>query len=179
MTADDLHNFLTQQPFKPFKIVMTGGSRFTIRHPEMVTLTRTVVAIGVYGSTDETSDIVDDFVHCSIRHILWVESDRPPRPIMDFAITLALPYAVTRFPMTYDELRKIQKREPFQPYELVLRGGARHCISSPELLKVGRLEVAIAIPGEDYADTGIAAHVVSQSLENIDRVEPLQSTTSH
>jgi len=40
MRAEDMQKMLKQQPFKPFRIYMSDGSRYDIKHPEVAFLTR-------------------------------------------------------------------------------------------------------------------------------------------
>ena len=66
---------MTQRPFKPFRLVMSSGQTYEVRHPEMAMLTRTDVLVGV--------DIEDDgfparFKICSLLHVTVVEPFEPP-----------------------------------------------------------------------------------------------------
>jgi hypothetical protein len=67
---------LTARPFEPFRIVMSSGQSYEVRHPEMAFLTRTNLLVGI----DETRDGVPAaFKICSLLHITAVE---PPSPLM-------------------------------------------------------------------------------------------------
>jgi hypothetical protein len=42
-----VRDLLRQQPFRPFRVVMSSGEAYEVRHPEMAMLTRTAVIVGV------------------------------------------------------------------------------------------------------------------------------------
>jgi len=70
MNAQTIRDLLTEQPFKPFRLIMSSGQAYEVRHPEMAMLTRTDVLVGV--------DIEDDgfparFKICSLLHVTVVE----------------------------------------------------------------------------------------------------------
>ena len=70
MTVQMIRDLLKQQPFEPFRIVMSSGVTNEVRHPEMAFLTRTAIYVGI--------DIADDgipahFKICSLLHITTIE----------------------------------------------------------------------------------------------------------
>jgi hypothetical protein len=70
MNAQTIRDLLTEQPFTPFRLIMSSGHAYEVRHPEMALLTRTDVLVGV--------DIEDDgfparFKICSLLHVTVVE----------------------------------------------------------------------------------------------------------
>jgi hypothetical protein len=52
MTVQTFRDLLAQRPFRPFRLVMSSGQTYDVRHPEMAWLTRTDIYVGV-GETDE------------------------------------------------------------------------------------------------------------------------------
>ena len=70
MTIQTFRELLTQQPFKPFRLVMSSGQTYEVRHPEMAMLTRTDLLVGV-GETDE--GVPAEFRICSLLHVATVE----------------------------------------------------------------------------------------------------------
>lgn len=50
MTFQRIASYVTAEPFHPFRIQMTGGRSFEIRHPEMVQVGRTTMTIFTYMS---------------------------------------------------------------------------------------------------------------------------------
>jgi hypothetical protein len=70
MTVQTFRDLLTQRPFKPFRVVMSSGQTYDVRHPEMAFLTRSDLLVGI----DEADEGVPaDFKICSLLHITAVE----------------------------------------------------------------------------------------------------------
>ena len=47
MTAEVLRDWMQRRPFRPFRITMSSGDAYDIRHPEMAFLTRAEIIIGL------------------------------------------------------------------------------------------------------------------------------------
>jgi hypothetical protein len=45
MRPDDVRRWLRHQPFQPFRICVVDGAVYEIRHPEIATVSRTVVRL--------------------------------------------------------------------------------------------------------------------------------------
>jgi hypothetical protein len=70
VTVQTLRELLTQQPFKPFRLIMSSGKSYDVRHPEMAWLTRTDILVGV----DETDEGVPaEFRICALLHVTAIE----------------------------------------------------------------------------------------------------------
>lgn len=70
MTVQTFRELLTQRPFRPFRLVMSSGQTYDVRHPEMAMLTRTSILVGI----DETDEGVPaEFKICSLLHVTAVE----------------------------------------------------------------------------------------------------------
>ena len=75
MTLQTFRELLAQRPFKPFRLVMSSGRSYEVRHPEMALLTRTSLLVG----TDVAEDGVPaEFKICSLLHVATVEPLNPP-----------------------------------------------------------------------------------------------------
>ncbi len=70
MTVQTFRELLTQRPFRPFRLVMSSGQAYEVRHPEMAMLTRTSILVGI-GETDE--GVPAEFKICSLLHVTAVE----------------------------------------------------------------------------------------------------------
>lgn len=66
-------SYLTAEPFRPFRIQMTSGRQFEIRHPEMVQVGRTTMTIFTFLS-DVPENAKERQVEVSL---LLVESVEP------------------------------------------------------------------------------------------------------
>jgi hypothetical protein len=70
MTVQTFRDLLAHRPFRPFRLVMSSGQMYDVRHPEMAMLTRTDLLVGI----DEADDGVPaSFKICSLLHITAVE----------------------------------------------------------------------------------------------------------
>jgi len=70
MTVQTFRKLLAQRPFKPFRLVMSGGQSYEVRHPKMAMLTRSDILVGV-EETDE--GVPADFRICSLLHVTAIE----------------------------------------------------------------------------------------------------------
>jgi hypothetical protein len=70
MTLQTFRELMTQRPFKPFRLVMSSGQAYEVRHPEMAMLTKTDILVGI-GETDE--GVPAEFKICSLLHVTSVE----------------------------------------------------------------------------------------------------------
>ena len=70
MTVKDFRELLTAQPFQPFRLVMSSGIAYEVRHPEMAFLTRTSIHVGIDIGEDH---IPANFKICSLLHVTAIE----------------------------------------------------------------------------------------------------------
>lgn len=68
MTVQEFREWLARRPFHPFRLVMSSGQAYEVRHPEMALLTRTAMLIG----TGEEDGIPAEFRICSLQHVTAV-----------------------------------------------------------------------------------------------------------
>ena len=93
MTVQTFRELLTERPFKPFRLVMSSGQTYEVRHPEMALLTRTDLLVGV----DEADDGVSaTFRICSLLHVTAIIPLRKPE------ITTSRFHAVARTDLRWD-----------------------------------------------------------------------------
>ena len=70
MTLHVFRELLSQRPFRPFRLILSSGQAYEVRHPEMAMLTRTDILVG----TDVADDGVPaEFKICSLLHVTAVE----------------------------------------------------------------------------------------------------------
>jgi hypothetical protein len=74
MTVQTFRDLLRQQPFRPFRLIMSSGKTYDVRHPEMALLTRTDMLVGV-GETDD--GVPAEFKICSLLHVAAIEPLEP------------------------------------------------------------------------------------------------------
>ena len=70
MTVQTFRNLLNERPFRPFRLVMSSGQTYEVRHPEMAMLMRTDILVGI----DEADDgLPSRYKICSYLHVTAVE----------------------------------------------------------------------------------------------------------
>lgn len=77
MTVDAFRRLLDQRPFKPFRLVMSSGKAYEVRHPEMAWMTKTDILVGIDVADD---GLPADFDICPLFHVATIEtiaSDTP------------------------------------------------------------------------------------------------------
>jgi hypothetical protein len=70
MTLQGFQQLLNAQPFEPFRIVMSSGQSYDVRHPEMAKLLRTKLLVFL---DPDKEGIADRFHMCSLLHVTVVE----------------------------------------------------------------------------------------------------------
>ncbi len=74
MTVQTFRNLLKQTPFKPFRLVMSSGQSYEVRHSEMAWVTKSDILVGI----DSDDDFVPaEFKICSMLHVTAVEPIEP------------------------------------------------------------------------------------------------------
>ena len=69
MLGEAIKKRLSQRPFEPFRLHITGGERVDVRHPELAILTRYSVVVG-HAARDGVADYVLEY---SLIHIVKIE----------------------------------------------------------------------------------------------------------
>lgn len=70
MTLQDFKGLLEAKPFEPFRIIMSSGESYEVRHPEMAKLLRTKLLVFL---DPDREGIADQFRMCSLLHVTVVE----------------------------------------------------------------------------------------------------------
>jgi len=81
MRTTEIENQLRQRPFVPFRLRMTDGTAFEVRHPEMVLVSRTIIALAIHRPRAREPEGI---VLCDPDHIIIIRieplSDGRTRP---------------------------------------------------------------------------------------------------
>ena len=64
MTVDTFRELLARRPFKPFRLVMSSGQTYDVRHPEMIKILKSSVL--VFESNGDGSDLPDEWESVSL-----------------------------------------------------------------------------------------------------------------
>lgn len=70
MRFNEVQEILPKVPFEPFRIQLSNGHSYDVRHPEFASLTRHSIYVGLTSGED---DIPDRMVQCDLLHVAAVE----------------------------------------------------------------------------------------------------------
>jgi hypothetical protein len=71
MSHDDLATRLRQRPFSPFRVVLTEGTTYDVRHPELFMLGKRSAVIGL--AKDPQQAFFDSTVLVDLLHVVRLE----------------------------------------------------------------------------------------------------------
>jgi hypothetical protein len=72
MRPGDIRVFLQRQPFQPFRITLTDGRTYEVRHPELVMVGRSSLVIG-FPAPGDVEPVYDRFVTVSLLNVMQME----------------------------------------------------------------------------------------------------------
>ena len=70
MTATNFRDLLRQRPFRPFRLVMSSGEAYEVRHPELAWVLKNDILVGTDIVAD---DMPAEFRICPLLHVATVE----------------------------------------------------------------------------------------------------------
>lgn len=71
MRPEDVRVHVATQPFRPFRIFMSDGAIFDVRHPEMCIIERSAVYVVIPDPKQPW--MADRLAHCALIHITRIE----------------------------------------------------------------------------------------------------------
>ena len=71
MTPEELRACARQQPFEPFRIVLTDGAGYDIRHPDLLMVGQRIAFVGLTGDPGQT--YFERTVRVDLLHISRIE----------------------------------------------------------------------------------------------------------
>jgi len=77
MNHEDLQAAARRQPFEPFRLNLTTGATYDIRHPDLIMVGRRSAIVGM--TTDPTGTAYDRTIKVDLSHVVAIE-DHPPVP---------------------------------------------------------------------------------------------------
>ncbi|MEE9294228.1 MAG: hypothetical protein V3W34_04580 [Phycisphaerae bacterium] len=77
MQASEIEKQLHQRPFVPFWLCMSDGAAYEVRHPEMVLVSRTIIALAIHKPRARRPEAI---VFCDPTHIIRIEPAVDGRP---------------------------------------------------------------------------------------------------
>ena len=75
MVVQDFKRLLANRPFEPFRLIMSSGKSYEVRHPEMAFMSRSTMYVGV----DAEENIPATYEMCSLLHVATVEPIQDPQ----------------------------------------------------------------------------------------------------
>ena len=79
--------------------------------------------------------------------------------------------------MTLEEVKTIQKRQPFEPFRIVLKDGTKYDVAFPRSIWIDSVSVHVGFPPPKNADEyPIFEHRRLFDACVIDKVEPLETS---
>jgi hypothetical protein len=79
MNPEEIRQRLQTQPFQPFRIYLSDGRSYDIRHPEMVFVTRQTLIVGIVNPA-QPGALFETYAAVSTLHITAVEPIFVPKP---------------------------------------------------------------------------------------------------
>ena len=75
MVVQDFKRLLDKRPFQPFRLVMSSGENYEVRHPEMAFMDRSTMYVGL----NMRDGIPARYEMCSLLHVATVEPIQDPQ----------------------------------------------------------------------------------------------------
>ena len=77
MRPEDVRDYVTRQPFQPFRVTLTDGRTYDVGHPNFAMVGRSSVAIGLPMASDR---FYDRLITVPLIHIMQIEPIPSERP---------------------------------------------------------------------------------------------------
>ena len=77
MRPEEVHAFLTRRPFMPFRIHLTDGTMYEVRHPDQCILTRSAIIVGIPHPTQPWAQRVAFYSLIHVNRLESVEAEQP------------------------------------------------------------------------------------------------------
>lgn len=78
VAPQELRDALHAAPFEPFRIVLTGGASFDIRHPDLMMVGLRTATVGLTG--EPAQEFYDRTVKVDLLHVIRIEPLNNPAP---------------------------------------------------------------------------------------------------
>jgi len=75
---DDILNLQRARPFAPFRVVLSSGESYDIRHPEMILAGNSYLSIGIQERLEQ--NLPGDTVMVALVHVMRIEPIDQPQP---------------------------------------------------------------------------------------------------
>ena len=72
MTREELQETVHRRPFQPFRVVLTTGDAYDIRHPDLIMVGRRSVVIGITNQPEST--VYDRSFTVDLLHVVGIQT---------------------------------------------------------------------------------------------------------
>jgi len=76
MTREELQSRARRQPFEPFRVILTTGATYDVRHPDLIMVGHRSAVIGVTKKPDGT--FYENTIQVDLFHVVGVEGIATP-----------------------------------------------------------------------------------------------------
>ena len=70
MAVQTFRDLLKARPFAPFRLIMSSGEQYEVRHPEMAYVTKTDILVGTLMADE---GVPAEYRICSLLHVTAIE----------------------------------------------------------------------------------------------------------
>jgi hypothetical protein len=78
MTQEELHGAARRQPFEPFRLILTTGATYDIRHPDLIMVGRRSAVVGLTNEANGT--VYDRTIKVDLLRVVGIEELPVPPP---------------------------------------------------------------------------------------------------
>ena len=78
MTQEDVREVARRQPFEPFRVILTTGATYDIRHPELIMVGKRAAVIGLTNEAGGTA--FERTIKVDLLHVVGIEELPTPPP---------------------------------------------------------------------------------------------------
>jgi hypothetical protein len=71
MTQEELYTVVHKQPFEPFRVVLTTGTTYDVRHPDLIMVGKRSATIGTTNNPE--AKVYDLTVKVDLLHVVAIE----------------------------------------------------------------------------------------------------------
>ncbi len=71
MTHEELYEAARRQPFEPFRLILTTGAVYDIRHPDLIMVGRRSAIVGV--TNEPSGPVYDHTIKVDLLHVVGIE----------------------------------------------------------------------------------------------------------
>jgi hypothetical protein len=73
MQAEDIRRWQRRQPFQPFRLCLTDGRAYEVRHPELIFVSKRWVSVGLTDGPAEPDAVPEHVAEIDVLHVVRLE----------------------------------------------------------------------------------------------------------